>query len=255
MKENGRLKYALISGINGRMGKLVKEIIEQISDMKTVAGFDQDSGMEGNIPIFSNIMQMPNSCKPNIIIDFSSDMATLEMLKYAVIKKIPIVIGTTQLPKVTMEKIQLASQEIQIFQMPNMSYKINALIPLLQTLATQMDGDVDIEIYEKHHSRKKDSPSGTALMLFDKINEALGGKKELVYGRTDRRNENEIGISSIRGGNMAGDHTIGFYGKYDSIEITHHVEDPKVFAEGAVKAALFLMKQVPGVYHMNDLLK
>lgn len=146
-----------------------------------------------------------------------------------------------------------AKERIPVFQCANMSFDVALLKNLLKTIAVQLS-NTDIEISETHHNRKKDAPSGTAKMFADAINEALGNTKTLVYGREGQREKNEIGLSSIRGGNIVGEHTIQFFGEAETLEIKHTTYSREVFAEGAVKAARFLMTKEKGFYNMDDLI-
>ncbi len=138
-----------------------------------------------------------------------------------------------------------------------MSYDINLMCKILAELAPLLKG-ADIEITETHHRNKVDAPSGTALLLADSINEALGNKMKYVYDRHDlsrKREDNEIGFTSIRGGNIVGEHTVQFFSPYETFEIKHTSYSRTVFAEGAIKAAIFIANKPNGLYTMNDLLR
>ena len=136
--------------------------------------------------------------------------------------------------------------------LPKLSMIMKKLVAKLAPLLK----DTDIEIIEAHHNRKVDSPSGTAQMLADSINEALGNTLHCEYNRHDKhekRDKHEIGISSIRGGNIVGEHTVEFIGNFETFEIKHTSYSRNVFAEGALKAADFIVNQVPGLYSMEDM--
>ena len=148
------------------------------------------------------------------------------------------------------------SNYIPIFKSANMSYDINLMAKTAANLATTLD-DVDIEIVETHHNRKIDSPSGTAMFLADKINVALGGKMEYVFDRhssREKRNKNQIGFSSIRGGNIVGEHSILFFSENETFEIKHTCYSRSVFAAGAIKAAKWLINKPNGMYSMDDMI-
>ena len=176
-------------------------------------------------------------------------------MEYAVSQKIPIVIATTGFSKEEQDIIQKASTQIPVFQSANMSYEIMILKKLVSWLAPLLR-DTDIEITETHHNRKIDSPSGTAQLLADTINSALGNTLHCEYDRHhkhEKRDKNEIGMSSIRGGNIVGEHQIQFFGEFETFELKHTSYSRNVFAEGALKAAKFIIHQPIGFYTMEDM--
>ena len=149
------------------------------------------------------------------------------------------------------------SKEIAVFRSSNMSLDINLMADIIKKIAKHLS-DSDIEIIDIHHNRKIDSPSGTAILLADAINSALNEEKTYNFQRMQnrkKRNKNEIGFSSIRGGNIVGEHTVAFYGENESLEITHKAYSRGVFADGAINAAHFIIKQKQGHYDMKDLVK
>jgi len=155
------------------------------------------------------------------------------------------------------EEIKIAeyAKNIPIFKSANMSFDVNMMKNLVMQIAPKLK-DTDIEITEVHHNRKVDSPSGTAQMLADSINQALGNKYHYEYNRHDKhekREKNEIGMSSIRGGNIVGEHIVQFFGEFETFEIKHTTYSRNVFAEGALKAAEFIVNQPNGLYNMDDL--
>ena len=169
-----------------------------------------------------------------------------------------LVIGTTGLGEGEMVRLKEASQVIPVFFSRNMSLGVNLQLALVQA-ATRVLGDAfDPEIVETHHNLKVDAPSGTALMLAEAIEGARAGESELVFGRHEtnkRRAKEEIGIHSLRGGNKAGEHSVYFLGTDEEIIITHRAGSKRVFADGAVKAAAFLLEQRPGFYTMKDVIR
>ncbi len=208
----------------------------------------------GDIHVYNDISKIQEI--PDVIIDFSNVHATLEILKFAKEKHIPIVIATTGFNREQENIIADFSQQLPIFKSANMSFDINLMCKLVAQIAPLLTG-TDIEISEIHHKNKVDAPSGTALMLADNINEALGGKMKYVYNRHDlsqKREDNEIGISSIRGGNIVGEHSVQFYGINDTFEIKHTSYSRSVFAEGAIKAAKFIINKPNGLYSMKELM-
>lgn len=245
----------LVNGCNGRMGQeLVKEI-DSFDELVLFGGFDlYDKGIN-TYPVYSNFEKIHDL--PDIIVDFSVPVATLSMLEFARSKKIPMVIATTGFSKEELVKIRETAQEIPIFQSSNMSFDINLMKKIVSQVACCLK-DNDIEIVETHHNRKIDSPSGTAILLADAITKALGVSKEYVFNRHEqheKRNPNEIGFSSIRGGNIVGEHSVQFFGPYETFEIKHTSYSRNVFAQGALKAAIYLKGKQPGYYGMDDLLQ
>ena len=243
----------LVNGCNGKMGNVVCELIAERDNMQVIAGFDKVSYSDSKFPIFTDINSI--NITPDVIIDFSLPVATLNILDYAKINKIPMVIATTGFTPEQTDEIESASKVIPIFKSANMSFDIMVMKKLVAWLAPLMK-NTDIEIIESHHNRKVDSPSGTAQMLADTINEALDNKLHCEYNRHDKhekRDKNEIGMSSIRGGNIVGEHTVQFIGNFETFEIKHTSYSRNVFAEGALKATEFIVNQQPGLYSMEDM--
>ncbi len=244
----------LINGINGRMGQEVLTAINNSSDFEVCCGVDKFTVTSFPFPIYVNVNNIIE--KPDIIIDFSILDATMNILEYAKQNTIPIVIATTGFSQDQLLKIDEYSKFIPIFKSSNMSYEVNIMADIVAKLAKQLP-DSNIEIIETHHKNKIDSPSGTALILADSINTALDNKMDYQYNRQSvkqKRPENEIGIHSIRGGTEVGKHTVMFLGNNESFEITHTVTSRSIFANGALKAAKFLLNQENGLYSMKDLI-
>lgn len=243
----------LINGINGRMGQEVLKEVNTMPEFEVCAGVDKEPSTKP-IPVYNDIKLIKE--KVDVIVDFSTPEATLNILEYAKENSTPIVIATTGFNSGELDKIKEYSKFIPIFQSGNMSYEINVMCDMVSKLAKQLDGS-DIEIVETHHRNKVDSPSGTALMLAESINNSLENKMKYMYDRHDikqKRSDKEIGIHSIRGGTEVGKHTVLFLGENESFEITHTVNSRSVFAKGAIKAAKFIVKQNIGLYNMKDLI-
>ena len=244
----------LLNGASGRMGNEVAMRVEKEENMQIVAGIGLEEDLSGKFPIYSKIEDVKE--KIDVIIDFSVPKATFKVLEYAKKEKTPIVIATTGFSKDELEKIEELSKEIPIFRSANMSLDINLMAEIVKKVAKVLQ-DTDIEIIETHHNRKIDSPSGTAILLADAINEVLENKKEYDFNRMQKReprNKNEIGFSSIRGGNIVGEHTVAFFGKNETLEIKHTSYSRQVFVEGAIKSAKFIITKENGLYNMNDLI-
>ena len=242
----------IINGISGKMGQEVYKEINSLSDCEVVCGVDKNSDNR-YIPVYDDVKEIKEEA--DIIIDFSTPEGTLNILEYAKKKSIPVVIATTGFNSSQMDIIKNYSKSIPIFYSSNMSFEVNVMCEVVSSLAKKFN-DSDIEIIETHHRNKVDSPSGTALMLANSINESLDNSKEYVYDRhcvRQRRNDKEIGIHSVRGGTVVGKHTVIFIGDNESFEITHNVESRNIFAKGAIKAAKYLVSQKNGLYNMKDL--
>ena len=244
----------LLNGASGRMGNEVAMRVEKEENMQIVAGIGLEEDLSGKFPIYSKIEDVKE--KIDVIIDFSVPKATFKVLEFAKKEKTPIVIATTGFSKDELEKIEELSKEIPIFRSANMSLDINLMAEIVKKVAKVLQ-DTDIEIIETHHNRKIDAPSGTAILLADAINEVLENKKEYDFNRMQKReprNKNEIGFSSIRGGNIVGEHTVAFFGENETLEIKHTSYSRQVFVEGAIKSAKFIMTKENGLYNMNDLI-
>ena len=244
----------LINGCNGKMGKVISELANNDKELEVVAGFD--ICIEKNIyPVFNKVEDI--NIKPDVIIDFSVPQATIDILEYAQKEHIPIVIATTGFTDDENKRIKEYSNQIPIFKSANMSFSVTMMKNIVKDICKKLEG-TDIEITEVHHNRKIDSPSGTAQMLADSIKESLGDKYHCEYNRHDRhekRDKYEIGMNSIRGGNIVGEHTVQFFGVYETFEIKHTSYSRNVFAEGALKAAKFIINKENGFYTMDDLVK
>lgn len=245
----------LLNGANGRMGNEIIAAVRNQDDINIVCGFDQKASKDGIFPIYNNIEDIKE--KVDVIIDFSVPIATFEILKYAKRNCIPTVVATTGFNDNELERIKELSKEVPIFKSSNMSLDINLMASLVQKVA-EILRESDIEIIETHHNKKIDSPSGTAILLADAINKVFEGDKEYNFERMqkrEKRNKKEIGFSAIRGGNVVGEHTVQFFSENETLEITHKSYSRQVFAEGALKAAKFIINQQVGLYDMKDLVK
>ena len=209
--------------------------------------------MLNGVPVYNDLSKIKEHI--DVIVDFSHVHATLEILKFADSNHIPVVIATTGFNSEQENILKDYSKHLPIFRSANMSFDVNLMCKIVAEIAPLLVG-ADVEITETHHRNKVDAPSGTALLLADHINEALGGKMRYVYNRHDlsqKRGDDEIGITSVRGGNIVGEHTVQFFGKNDTFEIKHTSYSRSVFAEGAVKAVRFIVGKADGLYGMCDL--
>ena len=243
----------LINGCSGKMGHVVADVIRDTSNFEICGGFDRKN-INCDFKVYTDINSIEN--KPDVIIDFSLPIATFKILEYAKSNKVPIVIATTGFTSDEELKIKEYSKYIPIFKSANMSYEINLITKLLSEITPKLKNN-DIEIIETHHNRKVDAPSGTAILLADAINKSVDNSFEYEFNRfnkKEKRDKKKIGFSSIRGGNIVGEHAVLFFGENETLEIKHTAHSRNVFAEGALKAAEYLIEQDVGLYNMDDLL-
>lgn len=244
----------ILNGANGRMGKtLTPMLLDGVEGSSLAAAVDINSAAYASFPIYERLSDFDGEA--DVIIDFTRHSTVSSLLEYAVTRKIPAVIATTGHTDEEMELIKKASEKIAIFKSANMSFGIALLAETAKRVASMMTG-ADIEIVETHHRNKLDAPSGTALLLADALLEVRPGA-ELVKGRAGmhKREDNEIGISSLRYGNVVGDHEIIISDGSESIRLRHEAHDRDLFAKGALRAAKFLVNCGAGIYNMDSMLK
>ena len=245
----------LLSGCNGKMGQVITRLAEYREDVKIIAGYDKYDGIKNKYPVYSFLDDVKE--KVDVIIDFSNPSALGGLLDYATKHNLPIVIATTGIPAESVSLIKEASKSIPVLFSANMSLGVNLMLDLVKKAAKILEGNFDIEIVEKHHNQKIDAPSGTALAIADALNSALTNQHKYVYDRhteSVKRSSNEIGIHSVRGGTIAGEHTVIFAGNDEIIEIKHTAVSKEIFAVGALKAGIFMYNKEKGLYSMGDLL-
>ncbi len=246
----------IMHGCNGKMGQVITKLAAEDEGIEIVAGVDVCDNNQNNYPVYKNLTDCET--KADVVIDFASAKAVDALLDYCVEKQIPCVLCTTGLSDAQLEHVQEASEKVAILRSANMSMGINLLMKLLKQAAPVLAAaGFDIEIVEKHHNQKVDAPSGTAIALADAINEVSEEKYEYVYDRSrrrERRPENEIGISAVRGGTIVGDHDVIFAGADEVITFSHTAYSKMIFAKGAVQAAKFLQGKPAGLYHMSHVI-
>lgn len=243
----------LLSGATGQMGKAITEVIASHNTDQIVAGFAKDVNDTLPYPVYNHL---DISEEIDVIVDFSSPAALRELLDFAISKNIGIVLASTGYTDEDVSIIKHASAKIPILYSGNLSLGVNVMQIIAEKLASMLE-DFDIEIVEKHHRYKVDSPSGTAKMLFEAVNKGRDNKLNALQGRDgfySERPVSEVGISSLRGGNIVGEHTVYYCGEDEVIELKHIAASKKIFANGAIKAARFLINRAPGLYNMNDVL-
>ena len=247
----------IMNGCNGAMGQSITKIVAEDAEAVIVAGVDPFDGKENDYPVFKSLAEC--DVEADVIIDFSATAAVDALLEQAVEKELPIVLCTTGLSEEQLEKVRETSKQIAILKSANMSLGINLLLKLVKEASKVLaEADFDIEIVEKHHNKKVDAPSGTALALADSINEAMNEQYDYVYDRSQvrqRREKKELGISAVRGGTIVGEHEVIFAGMDEVIEFKHTAYSKAVFAKGSVSAAKFLAGRRPGLYDMSDVIR
>lgn len=245
----------LLCGANGRMGRVIEGCVKARKDMRIVAGIDFNTEKYSDFPIYKEIGEV--SCRADVIVDFSHPSLLDSLLEYGEKTSTPIVIAATGYTEEQVGKIKRAAETNAVFFTFNMSLGVNLLIDLAKRAALVLGGQFDIEIIEKHHNLKIDAPSGTAIMLANALNETLDDKCQYVYDRhskREKRKKDEIGIHSVRGGTIVGEHDVIFAGRDEVLTLSHSATSKEVFAVGAVNAAAFLKGKAAGLYQMNDLL-
>jgi 4-hydroxy-tetrahydrodipicolinate reductase len=263
------LKVA-IAGAAGRMGRALAQVISERDDLVLIGAFEKgDSPFLGkdigevagvgalDLPIRSDLSQAFDQI--DLLIDFTLPDATLDHLERCVEANCPMVIGATGLSNAQQEKVQQAGERIPLIQAANYSVGVNLMLKLVHDAARVFGESVDLELFESHHRDKVDAPSGTALEL----GRALASAREWDFdqcatfarsGHTGKRDPNTIGFSTLRGGDVIGEHTVFYLGAGERLEIAHRATDRLIFARGAVRAALWLKDQEAGLYGMEEVL-
>lgn len=248
---------AMMHGCNGRMGQMITNLVKDDDQIEIAAGVDTFTGLQNPYPVFQTIDEC--DVDVDVVIDFSNAAAADSVLDYCAGKKIPLVFCTTGLSEEQLTKMKEVSGQVAVLKSANMSLGINLLMKLLKDAAKVLaPAGYDIELVEKHHNQKLDAPSGTALALADSMNEAMGGVYEYVYDRSqkrEKRDKEEIGISTVRGGTIVGEHEVLFAGADEVIEFKHTAFSRSVFGKGAVEAAKFLAGKPAGMYDMSDVIQ
>lgn len=248
----------ILHGYNGKMGQVLQELIAQDPDTQVLAGIDSyfNDASTAKHRVYTSISDCKE--KADVIIDFSHHTAISELIDYCMETNTPVVVATTGLSDSDYALLKKASATIPVFKTANMSLGINVLAEAIKTIVPQLEDNFNIEIIEKHHNQKVDSPSGTALLLADSINDACKVKKEYIYGRHSKNDAckiTDLGIHAVRGGTIPGEHSIIFAGNDEVIEIKHTALSRRIFAAGALKAAKFMATAKKGLYNMSDLFK
>ena len=250
-----KMTKVILSGCCGKMGKAVTNAVNEKEDIKIVAGVDVFECDTLPYPVFPAFNEV--ACDADVIIDFSNPSALQSILDYATSHNIPAILCATGYTDEQNKMIEKASESVAIFRSGNMSLGINLLSELAKAAAKVLGGSFDVEIVEAHHNLKIDAPSGTAIMLEKAVADGLDYNPELVYDRHNRsqkRDKHEIGMHSIRGGTIVGEHEIIFAGNDEIIKLSHTALSKNVFAVGAVNAAIYMKDKKSGMYDMSDVI-
>jgi len=265
------MRSIVIAGAAGRMGKRLIDLVNAQEGAQVVGALEysehpflgRDAGEVAGIgrldvPLVGSFSGLAGG-KAEVMIDFTAPQATLANLEWAQSESVAMVIGTTGMSESEREQITLAAQKIPVVFAPNMSVGVNVLFKIAAEVAEILGEDFDVEILEAHHRLKKDAPSGTAVRLGEIVAETLGRDypQDAVFARegfTGERTQREIGMQTLRAGDIVGEHTVMFGGMGERLELIHRAHSRDNFAAGAVRAALWLEGRAPGLYDMQDVL-
>ena len=244
----------LLSGCCGKMGTVIRSVINEFPNLKIEAGIDKFP-KEIGIPVFKNPLDV--DIEYDVLLDFSRSDALYDLIELTKLTQKPIVLCSTGYTDKDLNYIKDASTTLPIFKSANMSLGVNLINSLLKKITPLLYGNYDIEIIEKHHNQKVDAPSGTALLLADSIRDSIKEETNYINGRhgQKKREKNEIGIHAIRGGSIVGDHDVIFAGTGEVIELSHKAISRDVFAIGSLKACEYMSNiTTAGLYNMEDVL-
>lgn len=242
----------LLCGATGAMGQAIAKVCSNIDNANIICGIAADE-MDMSFPIYKNFLDI--SEKVDVIIDFSVHFCIGDILEYALDKTVPVVIATTGHSDEEIALIHKASEKIAIFKSGNMSLGVSSIVKATKVLADILK-EFDVEIIEKHHNKKVDAPSGTARMLVEAVKSSKPSLQE-VYGRegiVGKRKIDELGVHSIRGGTIVGEHSVIFAGLDEVVEIKHTALSKAIFAKGAIGAAEFIVTKKNGMFSMDDII-
>jgi len=254
-----------VNAATGRMGQQIIEEANQVSSVELTAAFCRsghpffEKKVRGSKNIRYTNDTVSGLAQCQVIIDFSLPTVSMALIELALISQTPLLVGTTGFSESELNVIKQASRKLPILLAPNTSIGVNAMLMLLEKAANLIGQEANIEIIETHHKNKIDAPSGTALKMGEVICDAMQTQlsEKAVYQRSTTkkpRKEDEIGFSAIRAGSIIGEHKVLFALDYETISIEHKAQSRKCYAEGAVKAAVWLVNQDNGLYSMQDFL-
>ena len=241
-----------IFGIDGRMGRVVCRRASELEGFEVVGGFDKMHDMD--FKVFTSVDKIDVGY--DVIIDFSNPTSLAQLEKLSDKNKAPIVLATTGYTPQELARIKVLSKKVPVFLSGNMSWGIRVMQKIVELASKNLFDNFDVEIIEKHHNQKVDAPSGTAKMLAEAVAAGIGKKPDFIYGRKGtaaKRQSGEVCLHSVRGGTVVGEHEVSFYGNDESITITHTALSRTIFADGALRAAKFLLGRPAGLYCMKDM--
>lgn len=260
----------IVAGAAGRMGKRIIQMIKDDHDIMLAGAFERPDSPDINrdagevagagnmgVIIADSLTEVIDS--GDVLIDFTNPQTTLNSMRSAVSRGLAMVIGTTGITGEMLEEIKEQASKIRCVMAPNMSVGVNVMFKIAQEMAQILGNDYDMEITETHHRLKKDAPSGTAIRLAQILAETVGWDIEKVgvyqrKGNIGERSNDEIGIQSLRAGDITGEHTVMFGGIGERLELIHRAHNRDNFARGSLRAVKWLMKQPNGIYDMQDVL-
>ncbi|MEF9941688.1 MAG: 4-hydroxy-tetrahydrodipicolinate reductase [Lachnospiraceae bacterium] len=247
----------MMHGCNGKMGQVISKLVKEDEHAEIVAGVDAHGTGTHDYPIFTELEAC--TVQVDVILDFSNAQAADHLLDYCVNTQTPVVLCTTGLSELQLQKLEIASKKVAILKSANMSLGINMLLKLLQDATKVLaPAGFDIELIEKHHNQKVDAPSGTAIAMADAINDTLNHEYTYQFDRSKerkKREKKEIGVVSVRGGTIVGEHEVIFAGADEVIEFKHTAYSKAVFGKGAIEAGKFLAFKPAGLYDMSHVIK
>lgn len=262
---------AVITGLTGRMGSTLARMCQQDSTLLLVGGTERkghpaigtDAGLAAKLPplgalLVDDLARAIEMGKAQVVIDFTNAEASVEHAKICSQKNAALVIGSTGFTPETRASVARAAEKVPVVMSPNMSVGVNLVIRMAAELAKVLGDSYDIEILETHHRMKKDAPSGTALKLAEVVAQALNRSSDNFRmerrGQIGERPSKEIGIQTLRGGDVVGEHTVFFYGEGERVELSHRATSRDQFGQGALRAAKWVTQRRAGLYDMQDVL-
>ncbi|WP_028574516.1 4-hydroxy-tetrahydrodipicolinate reductase [Desulfonatronovibrio hydrogenovorans] len=253
----------VVTGVNGRMGRTIAGLVIEDPSLELAGVVEKKDRLQGldrfDCPVSSSLKDILSGKKGAVVIDFTSPEASLEVADICVHCSASAVMGTTGFSVDQLKSLQDKARQTPLFWAPNMSVGVNVLLKVLPELLNLLGDEYDLELMEIHHKFKKDSPSGTALKLAQVLADAKGVNLDEAgvfsrKGMIGERRKGEIGVQTLRGGDVVGDHTVYFFGPGERIEVTHRAHSRETFAQGAVRAAKWLADKKPGrLYAMADM--
>ncbi len=245
----------LLSGCGGKMGAAVRDFVRQRTDCRIAAGVDLRAG-EAEFPVYRDVREVTEPV--DVVVDFSHPSALEPILLFCRQHAAAAVLCTTGYTPEEVHAVEEAANDLPVFYSRNMSLGVNLLVELAKQAERVLGPGFDVEIVEAHHNQKIDAPSGTALMLADAVNQVRENAMKYTYDRHSQRKKREggeIGIHSVRGGTIVGEHQVIFAGNHEVITLSHSAQSKELFAAGAVNAAVFMAGKPAGLYDMSHLIQ